>query len=94
MAYGLLLLRVVAGGEDLLFPLELCRLFADRIPGSSFATIDGAAHSIHMQYPDLFVRQRERSSNRAGHNAAFAQSGKEKDRTEKRAGRDECCASE
>src|SRR5437870_6821988 len=41
---------VVAGGEDLLFPLELCRLFADRIPGSSFATIDGAAHSIHMQY--------------------------------------------
>ena len=48
---------VIAGKADLLFPLELCTAFADRIPGSSFATIEGAAHSIHMQYPDLFVER-------------------------------------
>src|SRR5437764_14008294 len=46
---------VVAGTGDLLFPLDACRTFANRVPGATFAAIDNAAHSLHMEQPRAFV---------------------------------------
>jgi pimeloyl-ACP methyl ester carboxylesterase len=47
---------VLSGSQDLLFPVEECREFAGRIAGSSFHVIEGAAHSIHMERSEAFVR--------------------------------------
>jgi pimeloyl-ACP methyl ester carboxylesterase len=46
---------VVAGREDALFALEACRSFARAIPDASFAAIDVAAHSIHLENPRKFT---------------------------------------
>ena len=48
---------VVAGAEDLLFPLDACRGFAKSLPNSQFVAIDGAAHSIHMEMPGPFAER-------------------------------------
>jgi pimeloyl-ACP methyl ester carboxylesterase len=48
---------VIGGAEDLLFPLELCRIFSRAIPNAGFATVENAAHSIHMENPQAFVKR-------------------------------------
>jgi pimeloyl-ACP methyl ester carboxylesterase len=47
---------VLGGAEDLLFPLDECREFARLLPGAKFAAIENAAHSIHMENPQAFVK--------------------------------------
>ena len=47
---------VLAGAEDLLFPLDECRKFARSLPNAEFATIENAGHSIHMENPQAFVK--------------------------------------
>ena len=46
---------VIAGNEDLLFPVQICKYLAGRIPGAAFKVIDNAAHAIYMETPDVFV---------------------------------------
>lgn len=48
---------VIAGREDLLFPLAASAAFARSIPHATFAPIDGAAHSIPMEFPQEFARR-------------------------------------
>lgn len=47
---------VLAGREDVLFPLETARAFAARIAGARVEAIDGAAHAVHTEQPRAFVR--------------------------------------
>jgi pimeloyl-ACP methyl ester carboxylesterase len=47
---------VIAGREDLLFPVGVCSRLAQAIPTASLSVIDGAAHSIHMEQPRAFTR--------------------------------------
>ena len=47
---------VLAGAEDLLFTPGECREFAARLPDATLEIIEGAAHSIHMEQPQAFVR--------------------------------------
>jgi len=47
---------VVLGREDMLFPPEENKRLLKTIPGGSIAIIEGAAHSIHMEKPDEFLR--------------------------------------
>jgi pimeloyl-ACP methyl ester carboxylesterase len=46
---------VVCGKEDLLFPPDECAALAGAISGASLATIDNAAHSIHVENPRAFT---------------------------------------
>ena len=46
---------VVAGKEDLLFPVDVCADLARAIPGAAFSVIEGAAHSIHMEQSRMFT---------------------------------------
>ncbi|MDD3814215.1 MAG: alpha/beta fold hydrolase [Desulfocapsaceae bacterium] len=46
---------VISGKEDLLFPPEVCSRLAQAIPGATFSVIDKAAHSIHMEQPQVFT---------------------------------------
>ena len=46
---------VVAGREDVLFPVDDCRAFASGLPHATFAVIDGAAHAIHTEQPRAFA---------------------------------------
>ena len=46
---------VIAGSEDLLFPLAASAAFARSIPHATFAPVDGAAHSIPMEQPQAFA---------------------------------------
>jgi pimeloyl-ACP methyl ester carboxylesterase len=46
---------VVAGTDDLLFPLSVCKGFANVIPNCAFVAIENAAHSIHMENGWAFV---------------------------------------
>ena len=47
---------VLAGTDDLLFPIAASAAFAKAIPHASFAPIEGAAHSIPVEFPQEFVR--------------------------------------
>jgi pimeloyl-ACP methyl ester carboxylesterase len=47
---------VMCGKEDLLFPPEESLVLSEKIPGSRFALIEKAAHSIHIEYPQVFVK--------------------------------------
>jgi pimeloyl-ACP methyl ester carboxylesterase len=47
---------VLGGAEDLLFPLDGVREFARSLPHAEFAVIKNAAHSIHMENPQTFVK--------------------------------------
>lgn len=46
---------VLAGTEDLLFPAAAGADLAKKIPGGTFLAIDGAAHSIHAEKPEIFA---------------------------------------
>jgi pimeloyl-ACP methyl ester carboxylesterase len=47
---------VLAGQEDLLFPVPLCQKLAAEISGAQFRVIENAAHTLHMENPEAFVR--------------------------------------
>jgi len=46
---------VLAGTEDLLFPVPRCEGLARGIPDARFARIEGVAHSLHMENPGAFT---------------------------------------
>ena len=46
---------VISGKEDLLFPIEIGAGLAQAIPVANFTVIDNAAHSIHMEQPQVFT---------------------------------------
>jgi pimeloyl-ACP methyl ester carboxylesterase len=46
---------VMCGKEDLLYPPDECAALAASISGASLATIDAAAHSIHVENPRAFT---------------------------------------
>ena len=46
---------VMAGREDLLFPLAESEHFAKRLPNATFSVIDNAAHSIWIEQPAAFA---------------------------------------
>jgi pimeloyl-ACP methyl ester carboxylesterase len=48
---------VLVGGEDLLFPVRTARDFAAAMPNATVATIEDAAHAIHVEYPGVFTRR-------------------------------------
>jgi 3-oxoadipate enol-lactonase len=48
---------VLCGGEDILFRPEFSRSALDGIPRRQHKTIDGAAHSIHMEKPAEFIAE-------------------------------------
>jgi len=45
---------VLAGSEDLLFPLEAMRAVARDIPGATLVVFEGAGHSTYFEMPDRF----------------------------------------
>ena len=47
---------VICGKEDLLFPPEESQLLSEKIPRSRCSFIDKAAHSIHIEYPQVFIK--------------------------------------
>ncbi len=47
---------VIAGSEDLLFPVQMCGRLAKSIPGAAFKVINGAAHSLYLENPGVFVQ--------------------------------------
>ena len=46
---------ILHGTEDILFPPEESVEMLQAIPGVSVSMIEGAAHSIHMEYPTAFI---------------------------------------
>jgi 3-oxoadipate enol-lactonase len=46
---------VLAGTEDLLFPISVSAAFAKAIPHASFAAVEGAAHSFLVEMPQAFT---------------------------------------
>ncbi len=48
---------VMAGTLDLLFPLPAGAAFARSIPHATLEAVDGAAHSIPMEFPQEFARR-------------------------------------
>jgi len=49
--------HVMVGSEDILLPPACSNQLAELIPGACISVIEGAAHSIHMEQPQLFVRE-------------------------------------
>ncbi len=49
--------HVLAGTEDLLFPLAASAAFARAIPHATFAAVEGAAHSFPIEIPEEFARR-------------------------------------
>jgi pimeloyl-ACP methyl ester carboxylesterase len=47
---------VLAGTEDLLFPVAASAAFAKAIPHATFIALEGAAHSFPAESPDEFTR--------------------------------------
>ena len=47
---------VLAGTEDLLFPIAQSAAFAKSIPHATFVAVEGAAHSFPAESPQVFVR--------------------------------------
>jgi pimeloyl-ACP methyl ester carboxylesterase len=47
---------VIGGDEDLLFPVQMCKDLAMKIPGAVFKVQDKAAHSIYLEDPHAFIR--------------------------------------
>jgi len=48
---------VLAGTEDLLFPVAQSAAFAKAIPHATFIAVEGAAHSFPAESPQVFVRE-------------------------------------
>ena len=46
---------IISGQEDILFPPEAAASIAQTIPGAIFSMIEHAAHSIHMEQPQVFI---------------------------------------
>ena len=46
---------VISGEEDILFPPDVSASLAQAIPGAVFSVIAHAAHSIHMEEPQVFT---------------------------------------
>lgn len=46
---------VIAGREDMLFPVEVCSQLARAIPGAVLSIIDDAAHAMHVENPRAFA---------------------------------------
>ena len=46
---------VISGKEDILFPTEVASVLAQAIPNAVFSVLDKAAHSIHMEQPQIFT---------------------------------------
>jgi 3-oxoadipate enol-lactonase len=47
---------IIAGEEDHVYPPELARAMAKRIPGAELATMKGAGHLANLEQPDDFNR--------------------------------------
>ena len=47
---------VVCGKEDILFPPEESLVLSEKIPDSRYSLIEKAAHSIHIEYPQAFIK--------------------------------------
>lgn len=47
---------IIAGEEDKVYPPELARGMAKRIPGAELATLKGAGHLANLEQPDEFNR--------------------------------------
>ena len=47
---------VIGGNEDLLFPVQMCKDLARRIPGAAFTVQEKAAHAIYFETPDVFIK--------------------------------------
>lgn len=48
---------VLAGGRDMLIPLQAARYMADILADGRLAVIDGAAHAPFLSHPDEFVKR-------------------------------------
>jgi pimeloyl-ACP methyl ester carboxylesterase len=48
---------VLAGTDDLLFPVAQSAAFAKAIPHASFVAVEGAAHSFPAESPQVFTRE-------------------------------------
>lgn len=48
---------VLAGTEDLLFPVAQSAAFAKSIPHATFVAVEGAAHSFPAESPQVFARE-------------------------------------
>jgi len=48
---------VLAGTEDLLFPIAASAAFAKAIPHATFSAVEGSAHSIPPEFPQEFTRR-------------------------------------
>ena len=46
---------IISGQEDILFPPDAAASIAKAIPGAIFSMIEHAAHSIHMEQPQMFT---------------------------------------
>ncbi len=46
---------IISGQEDILFPPDAAASIAKAIPGDIFSMIEHAAHSIHMEQPQMFT---------------------------------------
>ena len=45
---------IVAGSDDRVYPIELPREMARRIPGAKLAIVEGAGHIVNMEQPERF----------------------------------------
>ncbi len=45
---------VIAGRQDILLPVHCSIKLAEQIPGAMLKIIEGAAHSVHTEQPDIF----------------------------------------
>jgi pimeloyl-ACP methyl ester carboxylesterase len=48
---------IIVGSEDILLPPACSKLLSELIPAASLSVIEGASHSIHMEQPQLFIRE-------------------------------------
>ena len=46
---------IIGGEKDILFPADTIASLAESMPESTFSLIENAAHSIHMEQPQLFL---------------------------------------
>jgi len=46
---------VIAGEQDILIPAEEGRALAEAIPGARFVLAQEAAHTVHLDLPEMFA---------------------------------------
>jgi pimeloyl-ACP methyl ester carboxylesterase len=47
---------VIGGNEDLLFPVQMCKDLAERIPDAVLTVLNNTAHSIYLDNPHVFIK--------------------------------------